>query len=295
MSTAHLWKASLVGSASLVGASLVGSALLVATSFRSQLATVTATAFGILKGLHGRFVSSLPVSLLRVIEPRPEPKGPHEPTTLLLVRHGQSMHNISSVAQHSDQGADETLYDAPLSPLGEEQVAALLGHLELASAELVITSPMTRAVQTLFGAFPKAPSACPPVEVWALAAEHLTDSCDIGSGARDLAKAFPSLKKQISALPEVWWYTDDETSRSDPTDSRRRYKEVGFMEPELTLIQRVRTFADALRARPERTIAVFGHSDYFNFLMENHCGVADYWLENAEVYKVILPPAEEKA
>ena len=230
----------------------------------------------------------LPTKLVTLIEPPPPKpaKKPTDPTTLLLVRHGQSMHNISSVAQHSDTGADATLYDAALSPLGEQQVEALVGHAELASAELVITSPLTRAVQTLFGAFPRAPAECPPVEVWPLAAEHLTDSCDIGSGAAALAKAFPSLAHQMRALPEVWWYTDEETSTTDAMDSRTRFRDSGFMEPELTLIKRVAAFADELRARPERVIAVFGHSDYFNFLMENHCGVADYWLENAEVYRV---------
>lgn len=109
-------------------------------------------------------------------------------TELLLVRHGQSMHNVSDVAQYGDTGADATLFDAPLSPLGENQVAALAGHPELAAAELVVTSPLTRAVQTLLGAFPKAPAACPPIEMWPLAAEHLTDSCDIGSGASVLAR-----------------------------------------------------------------------------------------------------------
>lgn len=238
--------------------------------------------------------SFLPQRLVRLIE-APPAKLPSEPTTLLLVRHGQSLHNISDVAQHGDQGADATLYDAPLSPLGEQQVAALLGHPELATAELVITSPLTRAVQTLLGAFPRAPADCPPVEVWPLAAEHLTDSCDIGSGAAALATAFPALSSQMRSLPEVWWYTADGVDRSDPIASRDYYRECGFMEPEASVTARVAALADALRARPERVIALFGHSDYFNFLMENHCAVPDYWLENAEVYRVTLPPAERAA
>ena len=27
----------------------------------------------------------------------------------------------------------------------------------------------------------------------------------------------------------------------------------------------------------------------FNFLMERHAGIQDYWLENAEVYRLELP------
>lgn len=121
-----------------------------------------------------------------------------EPRVVLFVRHGQSMHNISSVAKYGDQGKDETLFDAPLSPLGEEQVATLAGHAALATADLAVVSPLTRAVQTLFGAFPEAgaqrtSSSCPPVEVWPSMTEHMTDSCDIGTGASALAARFPSL------------------------------------------------------------------------------------------------------
>eukprot|EP00957_Ditylum_brightwellii_P174863 13314273-Ditylum_brightwellii.AAC.1 len=99
----------------------------------------------------------------------PPPKKPTEPTTLLLVRHGQSTHNISSVAEHSDQGEDPSLYDAPLSPLGKQQAAALAGNAELAGADVILVSPLTRALQTLLGAFPQAPLQCPPIEVCALA------------------------------------------------------------------------------------------------------------------------------
>ena len=234
------------------------------------------------RSLWGMVVNHIPILTLKSPPPIPQPK------TLLLVRHGQSMHNISDVAQFGDQGADATLYDAPLSPLGHEQVAALAGHELLAKAEFIICSPLTRAIQTMYGAFPPDRGAPPaPVELWPLAAEHLTDSCDIGSGAAEIGRKFSSL--DVSKLPEVWWYTDEETSREDAFASRERYREYGFMEPELTLIKRVDAFVAALRQRPERVIAIFGHSDFFNFVMERHGGVLDYWLENAEVYPLELP------
>lgn len=250
--------------------------------------------FGLARGAWRRILARLAPSLAAPALPAAPPR----PKVLLLVRHGQSMHNVSDVAQYGDAGADAALFDAPLSPLGEEQVAALAGHPELAAAELAITSPLTRAVQTLLGAFPAAGSdaaaaaragACPPIEAWPLAAEHLTDSCDIGSGASALARRFPSL--ELRALPEVWWYTDEGTSREAAEASREHYRDCGFMEPERLLLKRIDAFVEALRARPERVIAVFGHSDYFNFLMERHCGVEEYWLENAEVYRIELPPA----
>jgi len=216
---------------------------------------------------------------------------------LLLVRHGQSMHNISDVAQYGDTGADSNLYDALLSPLGEQQVAGLVGHPELARATLAISSPLSRAIQTLFGAFPAAAEGtaarataegrCPPIELWPLAAEHLTDSCDIGSGKSDLALRFPSL--DLSALPEVWWYTSEDVSRDAAADSRKHYRECGMIEPAGAFEARIDAFVEALRARPEPVIAVFGHSDHFNALMERHGGDGDYWLDNAEVYAFELP------
>ena len=227
--------------------------------------------------------------------PQPQPQPPQPPPqVLLLVRHGQSAHNISTVAQYGDQGDDPTLYDACLSELGENQAAALEGHAELAATELIVASPHTRALQTLQGAFPAAGTQrCPPVEVWPLVCEHMTDSCDIGTGASALARRFPTL--DFSSVPEVWWYTDDETSRSDPEDSRRRYKEFGFMEPQSAVEARVAQFADALRVRPERTIAVFGHSDFINLFLEIVCAQPDVWLDNGQVYRVELPSLAESA
>ena len=200
--------------------------------------------------------SFLAAAALRVADHKAfgDAKPTRTPPIVLFVRHGQSMHNISSVAAHGDQGELAELYDAPLSPLGEQQVAALAGHPELATAELAVVSPLSRAVQTLLGAYPDAGSrraspSCPPVEVWPTMAEHLTDSCDIGTGSNELATHFPSF--DWSVLPEVWWYTDDETSTIDANDSRVRYREAGFMEPELRLRGRVDAFVDALYARPE--------------------------------------------
>jgi len=244
------------------------------------------------RGLVGRLLSTrfiLPlVNLYAGEETLPPPPPPPGPKTLLLVRHGQSMHNISSVNEYGDAGTDATLFDAKLSPLGEKQVAALAGNELLGKAELAICSPLTRAVQTLFGAFPVAAGPPPmPVELWPLVAEHLTDSCDIGSGASALSRAFPTLS--MASLPEVWWYTDEESLRTNAEASRSKYREVGFMEPERLLVERVDAFVAQVRQRPERVIAVFGHSDYFNFLMERFSGVRGYWLENAEVYQMELP------
>jgi broad specificity phosphatase PhoE len=207
--------------------------------------------------------------------------------TLILVRHGESEHNVSNVYAYGDGGEDSRLYDAPLSAQGRAQVAALASHFEREPVELIICSPLARAVQTCVAAFPRGATA--PVEMWPIAAEHLTDSCDIGSSPAELQAAFPSLRAELGALPSVWWYTDSETSRADPADSRKRYRQFGFMEPEGEFWDRVDEFARMVRARPERRIALFGHSDFLNALLERHLGVEGRWLANAEILRVELP------
>ena len=147
-----------------------------------------------------------------------------------------------------------------------------------------MSSPLCRALQTLEGAFPTLGSRQfgKEVKVWPVASEHLTDSCDIGSGAKQLAQRHPRL--DLKTLPEVWWYTDAETSRRDADDSRTRFRDFGLIEPRAQLEARVDQFAADLLKRPESTIAVFGHSDFFNCFLDRQCGAGDHiWLDNAQV------------
>ena len=172
------------------------------------------------------------------------------PMHLILVRHGESTHNISSVAEYGDHGRDPSLYDAPLSPIGTTQACALsTQHPDLVTADLILSSPLTRALQTMCGAFPPT-SASPTMEVWPLAAEHLTASCDIGSSPVELSTRFPHL--DFSALPPVWWFVDADTSREDPAHSRERFREFGFYEPFSSFEARVDAFVAALRVRAAR-------------------------------------------
>ena len=72
------------------------------------------------------------------------------------------------------------------------------------------------------------------------------------------------------------------TTRLTPTCAPPPQR-VGVAAPVLLL-------AAASAPRPRRrVIAAFGHSDFFNLVMERHCGIEDYWLENCEVYRLSLP------
>lgn len=67
------------------------------------------------------------------------------PSTIYLVRHAESAHNVSK---------DFTHRDPPLTSLGHTQAAALVQSFpDPASIALVLTPPLTRTLETALAAF----------------------------------------------------------------------------------------------------------------------------------------------
>ncbi|TXH32271.1 MAG: histidine phosphatase family protein [Rhodospirillaceae bacterium] len=164
------------------------------------------------------------------------------PDTIHLIRHGQSTFN----AHYEATGEDPMHFDAPLSEIGHRQVAATREALASQPFDLVIASPLTRAIQTASGIF----GTRAPIVVDALHREWLNSSCDIGRSVRDLAADFPTL--DFAHLSDPWWHVDGPLC------------EHGFArEPEHVLLDRVASFKDMIAARAEKRIAVIGHGDFF--------------------------------
>lgn len=188
------------------------------------------------------------------------------PPRIVCIRHGESTFN----AAHRETGRDPGHVDALLTERGQSQVAAARPALQRIPFDLVVTSPLTRAIQTTVGLFSDHPAA-PEVLVEVLHRECQESSCDVGRAASVLAAEFPDI--QVGHLPETWWYAEGE-----PTDR-------GFhIEPRAIFDQRVAAFRDWLAARPERTIAVVGHGTFFFHLT----GV---WLDNCETTELDLMDA----
>lgn len=165
--------------------------------------------------------------------------------TVHFIRHGQSTFNQ---ATGTTPWVDPMLFDAPLSAYGAEQVAALQPEAATLGAEVVVTSPLTRAIQTALGAFPDTV----PVVVEALHRERLEASCDIGRAPAALQADFPSLS--FDHLPFPWWYSEG----GDP------YEIVP--EPEAVFNARVAAFRRWLAGRRERVLAVVGHGAFLRAL-----------------------------
>ena len=165
--------------------------------------------------------------------------------TIHCIRHGQSTFN----AQYDLEPRDPLHFDAALSDLGHRQVAEASAQVRDVSYDLIVTSPLTRAIQTTLGLFGNHPAAS-RIRVEGLHRERLENSCDVGRAPTLLSQEFPGLA--FDHLEDVWWHKD-----GDPD-------ERGFVvEPVPVLEARVARFRQWLAARPERRIAVIGHHTFF--------------------------------
>jgi broad specificity phosphatase PhoE len=178
--------------------------------------------------------------------------------TILLIRHGESTFN----ATYANDGVDPMLFDAPLTARGKEQVAAARLALRDRPVDIVLASPLTRAVQTALGIFADHPSQ-PAIVIEAGHRERLESSCDRGRPPHELKSEFPGVS--FDHLPETWWHDEgvaDERGIS--------------VEPLDVMLARLHDFALALRDRKEGVIAVVGHATFFHHLTGR-------WMSNCEI------------
>ena len=185
------------------------------------------------------------------------------PTTLLCIRHGQSTFNAAWAASP----VDPLHFDARLTPLGREQMQAARETLARYPVELVLVSPLTRALETALGVFADHPRA-PPMRVVPLLRERVENSCDVGRSPAELAADFPAL--DFAHLPPIWWHAEG------APDDRGVH-----IEPEDSVRARAEAFRLSLNGYGQRVIAAVGHGTFLRFLT----GRA---LANCEVVEVDL-------
>lgn len=185
---------------------------------------------------------------------------------ILCIRHGESTFN----AHAAGGGSDPLLFDAPLSEVGHRQVERTRDALRSVEIELVVTTPLTRALQTTAGLFAGHPSS-PTILVESLHRERVENSCDVGRSPALLASAFPTFA--FDHLPDVWWHNHD------------RPDDRGIcVEPVELVSERAEAFRRFLRSRPETHIAVVGHGTFFRTLtgrVLSNCEVVEFALDGS--------------
>jgi len=167
--------------------------------------------------------------------------------TVHFIRHGESTFN----AIFAQTRVDPLHFDARLSERGHAQVREVQPVVGSLQVELVVTSPLTRAIQTAHGLF----GTHVPLRVEALHTERVEGSCDVGRSPEELARDFPGLA--VHHLPARWWY------HAPPHD------ENGIPnEPLDHFLARVEAFRGWLRDQPQRHIAVVGHGVFLRQLLD---------------------------
>ena len=176
--------------------------------------------------------------------------------TVFLIRHGQSEFN----AAHSDGEPDPMIFDAPLTELGHAQAREARAEAAKLGIVQVITSPLTRAIQTALLIF----GDDAPIKVVTDHRELLSHSCDVGRSPTLLQADFPNL--DFTHLDEIWWHQGPVNENGVP------------VEPQEVFARRIGQFARDIERAPEQPLAIVGHGDTFREL----AGVS---LMNCEIFE----------
>jgi broad specificity phosphatase PhoE len=177
---------------------------------------------------------------------------------IYLIRHGQSTFN----ALYELDRVDPMHFDARLSPLGIEQVASAREAASALRVDLVVVSPLTRAIETALGLFDNAQT---PIVVTDLIRERLHCSCDVGRSPKELGAEFPKLS--FDHLDDPWWLHGEEDRL-----------EIAIESDDL-FARRVSDFSRWISARPEASAAVVGHGEFFRRLAGRflaNCEIAEW-------------------
>lgn len=164
--------------------------------------------------------------------------------TILLIRHGQSEFN----AAYAENPSDPMIFDAPLTELGHAQVRQVRETIVDQKIAMVITSPLTRAIQTALGIF----DGIAPIKVMAEHRERIEHSCDVGRAPEQLRLDFPMLS--FAHLDDIWWHQGPENSNGVP------------VEPLDVFGARISRFRDSLQSLSAGPLAIIGHGNTFKEL-----------------------------
>lgn len=165
------------------------------------------------------------------------------PPTLLLIRHAQALHNVSS---------DWSIHDPPLSELGEQQSKELQESLKESKlgneVDLIVVSAMRRTLQTATIGLDYLIKKGTPVLPDAMWQENADKPCDTGSPISVIESEFPQY--DFSKVDPS--YPDKTTNlSSNPYAFTRR-----------AILARGQTCLKNLYSRPEKVIAVVSHSGF---------------------------------
>ena len=169
-----------------------------------------------------------------------------------LIRHGESEANVAL-----DLDNPNFYYDAKLTSYGKKQAQDTQKKLKNVDFDLVLCSPLTRALQTFSLIFPNLPQEA---VLLPFVREHSLCSSEVGRQPSILAKEFPDFN--FDNLKDFWWNNNIHIDK----------KKIIFESME-DLDKRVLILKEWINKRPEKRIALVSHGTFIsriiNYLLNN--------------------------
>jgi broad specificity phosphatase PhoE len=178
-----------------------------------------------------------------------------------VVRHAQGTHNVNKNYR------DEINLDARLTELGRTQCEKLAQQESHLSVDLVVTSPLTRCVQTALYSFPQhvIASSSSSRNVPFVAHESLRETvnfkCDQRRTISEIASEFGEMVDfSVCHVDEDYIWKDYEARLGSDYDDHRESAELHVVA------ERGRRFFQWLQGRPEQRVVVCTHSAFLRCL-----------------------------
>ncbi|KAM0584289.1 hypothetical protein ACHAP6_007483 [Verticillium nonalfalfae] len=181
-------------------------------------------------------------------------------SVIYLVRHAESEHNISK---------DFTQRDPPLTAAGLAQASALIETFpHTASIAVVLTSPLTRTLQTTTTAFPQVFSKDTGGGAQLIIDPDLQERsdlpCDTGSGRVTLDKAFAGL--DFGGLEDEWFVKEGVYAADDISVAKRAQR---FRDKLRDIIISLKTDREEAVEGRRRNVVVVTHGVFMKSLAED--------------------------
>jgi glucosyl-3-phosphoglycerate phosphatase len=212
---------------------------------------------------------------------------PPPPKTVYVVRHGESTLNAGTY--YPTDINDEVYIDAELTPRGRLQASALAETVASIAPDLIVSSPMTRALHTCQLACAALPAPAPRVVVHPACTERVSCACDVGRPAVEVAKRFTGA--DFSAVPTgAWWWTGLPAGEGGARESVAALQEGrdGCFEPPENVRARAADLRRWLVSRPERRVVLFCHGVFIRHLLAPSPRELAPYVRNCEVRKLVL-------
>ncbi|BDA47367.1 hypothetical protein COCOBI_10-2140 [Coccomyxa sp. Obi] len=211
------------------------------------------------QGNSGRRSSQATRKLFPIFRPKSQWKVLH------IIRHAESEYNAATNTGLDFK--DPQIFNPKLTSKGRRQATELrtkLAALSKLDGALWVSSPLTRAIETLLLSCPKAhligrreqqdvvDNSNIKVVIRPELTEHLVTTGDIGLPTTCLKETFKQLSEALDGIPERWWYA--------PESNDCLSQQFKKFEPKPKLKERVGAFRQWVHAQEEKVIVAYGHS-----------------------------------